>query len=263
MDSQRQEPQSTLLRAFALLETVADADRPLTGAELVTMLNLPKPTVHRLARQLEQEGLLQRELDGKRYVPGHRLRRMALRVLASSAVSAPRRAILQALSDELGETCNLTVRDGNQLVYFDRVEANWPVRIQLPPGSRLPLHCTASGKLFLAQMPEARRRALLRAAPLESYTENTITDPDRLEEALGRIAQEGVSTDNEEFIAGMVAVAVPVYDAAGQPCATLAVHALTVRRPLHELRRHIPALRRAAAALTRALEADTGYEAVT
>ncbi|WP_018231264.1 IclR family transcriptional regulator [Thioalkalivibrio thiocyanodenitrificans] len=251
---------STLTRAFSLLEQVVEAERPLTGADLVDLLRLPKPTVHRLAQQLEQQGLLQREPDGRRYAPGHRLRKLALRVLAHSSVAAPRHAILQSLSDQLGETCNITVLDGNQTVYFDRVETNWPVRVQLPPGSRLPLHCTASGKLFLAHMSQRDRGRLITAAPLKAYTDHSLTDPGLLEDELQRIAAEGLSTDNEEFITGMVAVAVPVYDASGHICATVAAHAPTVRKPLQELRRHVPALRLAAASLASLFDGEAAVE---
>lgn len=243
-------PGSAALRSFALLEAVARAERPLSVAELVEQLDLPKPTVHRLALQLEAAGLLLREPVAKRYAPGHRLRDLALTVLGSSTLRAVRRAVLQDLADRIGETCNMTVLDGNRIVYFDRVETNWPIRVHLPPGSRLPLHCTASGKLFLAHMPPARRRRLLSGLmPLERRTAHTLTDPEQLEAELARIAAEDVGTDEQELIEGMVAVAVPVRDRGGRICATLAVHAPILRQLLADLRRHVPLLREAAAAL--------------
>ena len=121
-------------------------------------------------------------------------------------------------------------------MYFDRVEANWPYRIQFPIGSHLPLHCTASGKLLLAHMDGRQRNRLLRAMPLARRTAHTITDPDALIERLKHIKATALGVDNEEFIAGMVAVAVPVFDAAGDVCFTVAVHAPTVRKPLAVLR---------------------------
>ncbi len=244
---------SAALRSFALLEAVARAERPLTAAELVERLELPKPTVHRLASQLEAAGLLLREPTGKRYGPGHRLRDLALAVLSGNTVQASRRAILQQLAERIGETCNMTVLDGQWIVYFDRVETNWPIRIHLPPGSRLPLHCTASGKLFLARMSSTRRRRMLATLSLERRTPYTITDPERLNMALNRIAAEDVGSDDQELIDGMVAVAVPVLDRAGRICATLAVHAPILRRSLDDLRRHVPTLRAAATALAECL----------
>ncbi len=245
---------STLLRAFALIEEMLREDRATTAADLCQHLDVPKPTVHRIIGQLEQEGLLQKEPDGRHLSPGPRLRKMALGVLAQRSVGAPRRAVLQRLADELGETCNITLLDGHELVYFERVETNWPVRIQLSPGSHLPLHCTASGKLFLALMPLHRRKALLSGLSLDAHTRHSITDRALLEQELEKIADNTLSTDNEELIEGMVAIAVPVYDEVGQIRATLAVHAPTIRKPLASLMEWAPTLRRAAAQLQAVLD---------
>ena len=248
-----QSTQPTILRGLMLLEAVTQARRPLSATELIEALALPKPTVNRLLQQLEREGVLQREPVKRRYLPGPRARRLALDTLAHRSVGAPRHAILKALSAQLGETCNCALCDGADLVYFDRVEANWPYRIQFPVGSHLPLHCTASGKLLLAYMDSRQRNRLLRAMPLERRTARTVTDPDALIAQLKHIKTAAVGIDNEEFIAGMVAVAVPVFDAAGDVCFTVAVHAPTVRKPLAVLREHIPALRQAAQAMQRVL----------
>lgn len=253
-DDRRNSTNSAAQRSFALLEALAAADRPLGVAELVERLGLPKPTVHRLALQLEAAGLLLREPNSKRYGPGHRLRDLALHVLGSNTLMATRRAILQQLAERIGETCNMTILDGNGIVYFDRVETNWPIRVHLPPGSRLPLHCTASGKLFLARMTAARRKRLLETLILERRTDHTLTDHSALDKALQRIAEEDVGTDEQELIDGMVAVAVPILDRNDRICATLAVHAPILRRNLADLRRHVPLLREAAAALASELD---------
>jgi len=142
-----------------------------------------------------------------------------------------------------------TMLDGDHTVYFDRVEANWPFRIQLPVGSQLPLHCTASGKLFLAYMEPRQRQRLLGAAPLKRYTDRTITDIGQLSDELKRIENDGIGVDDEEFMAGMTAVAVPVFTPANSICFTVAVHAPAVRKPLAALRQYVPALRQAAAAM--------------
>ena len=169
--------------------------------------------------------------------------------LKNSANRAERHAVLRGLVEEIGETCNFTILDGDEIVYLDRVEAHWPLRLMLAPGSHVPLHCTASGKLFLALMPAPRRRRLLAAAPLKRLTRNTITDKDRLLHELERIRAEKIGTDNEEFLAGLTAVAVPVPDARQRILATVAVHAPTSRMSIAKARTHVPALRRAAAKL--------------
>jgi DNA-binding IclR family transcriptional regulator len=243
------EVSSTLGRAVDLLERVARAEHPIALADLIEQSGLPKSTVHRVLAQLEHELLVQREPDGKRYIPGPRLSAIALAAMRNSSARGARHAILQALVDEIGETCNFTTLDGNEIVYLDRVEAHWPLRMVLQPGSRVPLHCTASGKLFLALMPAPRRQRLLHAAPLKRFTDNTITNPQRLEQALKVIREEMVGTDEEEFLAGLSAIAVPVLDRQGRICATVAVHAPTARMNISQARAYLPALRRAAAAL--------------
>ena len=170
-------------------------------------------------------------------------------MMSNEDLSAPRHAILQALSDEVGETCNCTMLDGNHTVYFDRVESNWPYRIQLPVGSHLPLHCTASGKLFLAFMQARPRRRLITAAPLKSFTDSTITDVKLLTEELKRIKSNGFGVDNEEFMDGMVAVSVPIFNNSGEICFTTAIHAPTVRKSLESLKEHLPLLQEAAKAM--------------
>lgn len=252
--------QSTLVRGFMIVEKIVQADRPLSSAYLAEALDLPKPTVHRIAQQLEEEGLLQREPGGKRFTGGRRLRALAMATLSNSVLNAHRRSILQALSKEVGETCNLTILDGNEIVYLDRVETNWPYRIHLPVGSHLPLYCTATGKLFLANMPPAARRRLIDSLTLSRHTELTITDPELLEQQLRKIADEGVGYDTGEFLEGMVAIAVPVIGDDNRMCFAIAIHAPSVRKSLSELRQYLPTLRHAAARMAAAECTDHGED---
>ena len=239
--------QSTLIRGFLIAEKIVQAERPLSSAYLAEELDLPKATVHRICQQLEEEGLLQREPGGKRFTGGRRLRHLAMSTLSNSVVGAHRHSILQALSSEVGETCNLTVLDGNEIVYLDRVETNWAYRIHLPVGSHLPLHCTATGKLFLANMKPAARRRLIHSLTLTRHTDQTITDPDTLEAQLIKAADEGVGYDSGEFLEGLVSIAVPVIGEDNRMCFAIAIHAPSVRKSIDELRQYLPTLRHAAA----------------
>ena len=239
--------QSTLIRGFTIVEKIVQADRPLSSAYLAEELDLPKATVHRICQQLEDEGLLQREPGGKRFTGGKRLRSLAMSTMSNSVLNAHRRSILQALSDEVGETCNLTVLDGNEIVYLDRIETNWPYRIHLPVGSHLPLHCTATGKLFLANMKPAARRRLINSLTLTRHTDMTITDPETLEAQLSKVADEGIGYDSGEFLEGLVSIAVPVIGEDNHMCFAIAIHAPSVRKSLDELRQYLPTLRHAAA----------------
>ena len=153
------------------------------------------------------------------------------------------------LVEELGESCNITALSGNEVVYLDRVETAAPLRFYLHPGSRVPAHCSASGKLLLSQMTPAQRQRLLCHAPLESYTARTLTKLDALEREFKRIARDGYALDNEEFLPGLlcVAVLVPVEDGRSNLC--VAVQAPMVRVNKERALGMLPALRRAAASL--------------
>jgi IclR family transcriptional regulator, acetate operon repressor len=238
-------------RALRLLEIIAKAEQPPTLNELTSRIELPKPTTHRFVTLLEKLGFAQRTLDGRHYQVGHRLTALAIDVMRNSLSQAPRRAILASLVGEIRETCNITVLDGAELIYLDRVESDWPLQIRLNVGSRVPLHCTASGKLFLGLAAPALRQALLQSHPLQRYTARTITDPVALEAELEKIRLTGIGTDDEEFIDGMAAAAVPVLDPRGKICATVAVHGPTGRLPLSRAIVLAPALKKAAERISR------------
>jgi IclR family transcriptional regulator, acetate operon repressor len=238
------------VKAVAILESMATARRPLGVSELGVLLGLPKPTAHRIVRMLESEGLLQREPGSRRYVPGARLVRLGLGIVAASMLSAPRHAILEVLSQKIGETCNFGVMAGSHVVYLDRVESAWPFGLRFESGSRVPLHCTSMGKLFLSLLPAQKRALLLKSIPLYHYTENTITDAAYLEMELEKIRSTHVSIDNQEFLAGVVCVAVPVRDPSGQPVAALAVSAPLARMSVQQGLQHVQLLQAAAQQLT-------------
>jgi IclR family transcriptional regulator, acetate operon repressor len=244
------------VKAVAILEAIATARRPLGISEFGVLLGIPKPTAHRIVHMLEDEGLLQREPGSNRYVPGARLERLGLDIVAASMSRAPRHAILQSLSQQIGETCNFGVMAGSHAVYLDRVESAWPFGLRFEPGSRVPLHCTSMGKLFLSLLPPSKRALMLRSIPLYRYTENTFTDIGLLEEELEKIHAAGVSLDDQEFLAGVVCVAVPVLGPRKQPVAALAISAPLARMSLQQGIAHIPLLQAAAKQLAATIDDD-------
>jgi DNA-binding IclR family transcriptional regulator len=250
--SVRADGSPVVARALQLLETIAASDRPLTLPELCALLHLPKATTHRLCQQLEGGGYVMREPGGRRYTPGARLLRVGFNVLRSG-LTAERHQILIALVDAIGETCNFNTLAGQEILYLDRLEARWPLRLHFEIGSRVPIHCTASGKILLAAMKAPERKRIIDAVGLPPYTPHTITSRAEFETELTAIAQQGFSLDREEFLLGMAAIAVPVMGADGAVIAAVACHAPTVRFNLDEATRHLPLLRRAARKLSATL----------
>ena len=147
------------LKPLGLLEAVAGMSRPATLAELAASVGVPKPTMHRWLASLETAGLLQRTLDGRRFELAPRSSRLAFSILGNRPGGTIRHEILQRVVQEVGEACNLTVLEGTQVTYLDRVEAEWLLRISFQQGSKVPAYCSASGKLFLALMRPANERA--------------------------------------------------------------------------------------------------------
>ncbi|MEL6957843.1 MAG: IclR family transcriptional regulator, partial [Pseudomonadota bacterium] len=223
-------------------------------SEINAELGLPKPTIHRLFKTLEDEGFLQRDIDGRSFAPGRRTRRMAANAMSALNVRTARRAIMTRLSEEIGETCNLAIPDRDEMVYLDRVETKWPLRIQLPVGTRVPLHCTASGKAYLSSLRPSHLHRYLDAANLEQYTAKTLTAPDDIKAEVLRIRKRGLSTDNEEFMSGMTAIARPILDDQHRLVATISVHAPVQRISLDKLLSYSALLEEAASALASLLQ---------
>jgi IclR family transcriptional regulator, acetate operon repressor len=220
---------SAASRSLALLALLAGTGRALSLAELAARLALPKATTHRLCVQLVEGGYITRGLAEREFVVGPALRQLALDTLNHGTVRGLRHDVLAELVREVGETCNFTTLDGASVLYLDRVEAPWPWRLTLDVGAHVPLHCTASGKLFLALMAQRPRRALLAGLTLTRMTERTIDTVAALDAECKLTAKRGYALDDEEFITGLVALAVPVRDAQGAVRAALAVHAPKAR----------------------------------
>ncbi len=246
-------PASPGLRLFDLLEVLVREGRPLTLAEAVAASGWPKPTVHRLLGQLEAGELLAREPDGRRYAVAPRLLQLAESALAGSTQQGVRHAVLRQLVAEVGESCNLTALSSAEVVYLDRIESAFPLQFNLRPGTRVPIHCSASGKLLLAHLPAAQRNALLDGMPLTRYTATTLCSREALEAEFRRIRKDGYAVDAEEFVEGLVCVAVPVpaRQSGGLPRCAVALQAPAARMSLAQAIDRLPRLQAAAQALAR------------
>jgi IclR family acetate operon transcriptional repressor len=243
------------LRLFALLEVVASKDQFFSLQSLVEETNIPKPTLHRMLQQLESAGLLARGADNRQYGTGVRLRKLAENLLLNDTFHGARHGVLRALVNEVGESCNLTALSGSEVMYLDRVETPAPLRFYLHSGSRVPVHCSASGKIFLAGMAPAQRQRLLAHAPLEAFTPKTLTDLDALEEEIKQVKRQGYALDNEEFLPGLLCVAVLVPSVNGRSNLCVAAQAPIMRLGPDKALNLLPALQRAADALSR-IESD-------
>ena len=234
-------------RSFAVLEHVASSRAPVDVLDIIASLKLPKATAYRLVDWFVTQGYLSREPGRRRLIVGPKLTNLAFGALSSSIRHDTPHVVLQRLVHTLNETCNIGTLLNGEVIYLDRVEAeHWPLRLHYTIGSRVPLHCSAIGKLFLALAASPRRRRLLQSLELRPFTESTITDGVRLEAELRQIRKEQVSFDREEYLVGVVCMAVPVIGKNGEMLAALAIQAPEARMNVQTARRHLPTLRQAA-----------------
>ena len=243
----------TNLRTLLILEVLGKSDRAMTATEINEHLGLPKQTVHRLCTTLENNGFITRQGNSKRFHTARRLRELGAGLLYNSRSHILRHQILTNIAREVHETVNFVVPEDSGMNYLDRVETDWPFRIQLPVGTHVPFHCTASGKCFMASLSPRNRRAFVATLNLEQLTSATLVTPESLLAELYEIADLGYSLDQEEFMEGMVAIAVPVTDSAGRFVAALAYHWPTQRLSIPQMITRKNMLQDAAAQLSESL----------
>ncbi len=243
----------TNLRTLLILEVMGRSDHAMSPTEINQQIGLPKQTVHRLVVTLEKEGFLAKEADGKHYRPTRRLRLLGAGLLHASRSHITRHQVLQNVASQVQEAVNFVVPEETGMHYLDRIDTDWPFRIQLPVGTNVPFHCTASGKTFMASLSKSARKKFVMGLQLEKLTDKTHVSPETLLDDLAICAKRGYALDSEEFMDGMVAIAVPVTDIHNRFVAALAYHGPSQRLSLELAEKKIDILFIAAKALQESL----------
>jgi DNA-binding IclR family transcriptional regulator len=196
-------------RAVVLMEFLAE--RSWSGVtEVARALGVHKSTAFRLLATLERRGMVEQDPDTTKYRLGPGVARLARTVADEIDLRRHARDAIQRLADDTAETVNLSILDGSEVIYVDQVIGSSSVLGVDWLGRRTPLHCTASGKLYLAYLPEPRRR-LMFERELERFTPQTIVDHDVLERQLTRIRADGYATTLGELETGLNAVGAPIF----------------------------------------------------
>jgi len=220
---------SALGKSIVVLSAILNANKPPSLGDIALVTGIPRPTVFRIVKQLEDTLLVTRTPDAEKYLVGPNLMTLATDTLSAFMHAAPARSILNGLVHYIGETCNLGVLDRDSIVYIDRVECAWPLRLQIGIGSRVSLHATAIGKLLMAYLPSRTRKRILSTSALEKYTAKTMTSPSALETEFKYIRRQGYACNDEENTIGLIGIAVPVFDPRGRVVAGLSLHAPVAR----------------------------------
>jgi len=214
----------SLERGLAVLRCFTQGRTVLGISDLATELDMSRSTTHRYVLTLSELGYLEQQASRK-YRLSHRAADIGMVALNSLDVRRHARSFLDDLRESTSSTVGLAVLDGAEIVYVDRASGSQSgqpeVNLGVGLGSRLPVHCTAAGKLLLAYIPEGEQRVVMAETNLAKHGPNTITSKRQLREELEEIGSHGLAIANGEFAAELCAIAAPVRDEAGDVVAAV------------------------------------------
>lgn len=224
------EPVRAVDRALDILLCFTREQPSLSLTQIAEAVCMSKTTVHRLLATLESKRFVAKDKSTGLYRLGFRLIEMASLVLQDVEIQRWARPYLQNLSNQVGETVDLAILDGLQVVYLDVIESPQRIKLAAAVGQRLPAFCTASGKAMLAYLPEETVRRIL-SEDTRKYTDRTeVSIPDILED-LRVTAERGYAVSEEQYERDINAVAAPIFDAEKRPVAAIAIVGPSFRMP--------------------------------
>jgi IclR family acetate operon transcriptional repressor len=200
----------TLARGLDILALFGKVAPELTQGEISEQLGIPLPTVHRLTRVLVEHGFLIRDERTRQFRLGLELTRLLPAMLSGMRLPDLARGHLRGLADRTGETVNLALLDGSDVVYLVSEAGSKLLTLQAPVGLRLPCHCTALGKCLLAQLDDDEARRAAGPEPYRALTPRTLTTWKALHDSLEEVRRTGVSVSGEEYEIGLDSIAVPM-----------------------------------------------------
>jgi len=212
----------SLVKIARILECFSTIDRTLSLGDICERTELPKSTTHRLLASMKVVGLLDQDRERDRYRLGLKLFELGNVVLANMDVHREARPFVEALKRLSGHIVHLAVFDGRQAVVIHRSDPSPEGSVPLNFIESAPPHCTSVGKAILAFQTEAVLRRVA-AMGLRRFTENTITDPKKLQLELSKTRKRGYSVDDSEHQHGLRCVGAPIRDQSGRVFAAISV----------------------------------------
>jgi IclR family KDG regulon transcriptional repressor len=208
-------PVGVVVKVLKIFEALHSNPSGLQLKQIAKQTAINKSTAYRFLAHLQGEGYLYRD-DAGAYVIGPKLARMGSGTNFAESLRKMSRPILQKLWTATGETVNLAILDGQQILYLDVIESSHTFRFASQIGGRRQLHCTALGKAILAHLPEEETRELLASLTFERLTPRTLTQPAKFKKDLVKSHLQGYALDDEEAVMGARCIAAPIFDAGGK-----------------------------------------------
>ncbi|WP_334019962.1 IclR family transcriptional regulator [Alteromonas sp. S015] len=213
----------SVVHACEILRLMANSEQGLSMQALEEALSLPRTTVFRLLKTLLAENLLEKR--GKLYFSGASLLQLGLQVIHSDRLQHFAIPHIQRLALQTGYTAHLAVPNHGKALIVEVFDSPSPLMVSKRPGGEAQLHCSATGKVFLAFLYADNIELLMEEHPMEKHTDLTITEIDVLEKELSRVRAMGYAVDEREYNKDIRCVAVPVRDSMGTVVAALGITA--------------------------------------
>jgi len=218
-------------RTIDIIQLLSSKKKPITLTEISKALEIPKSSTLEILNTLVSKDIIACGEEGtKTFKIGWKLLEMTVFTLSQNDLHKEARSHLEELAHQTGETVFLAIEDSGQMVYLDKVEGSSMIRATAALGSRVPMHCGALGKAFLAALPDSRIAELTSELELKPYTPHTTTCYADLLEEIKRIRKQGYAVDNEEYLPDIFCLGAPVFNQLDQPIASI-----SIAMPAHKL----------------------------
>ncbi len=211
----------SVVRAASVLDALVDAGEALSLSQVADAARMGLPTTYRFLRTLEFLKWVERDPELKRYRIAPRVVRLAHSYMGTSALWQHAHPYLVQARREYGETFNLAILDGADILYIDRVRTRRILTINLEIGSKLPAFCTAMGRVLLAHLPPSDALEILRQSDRTPFTAKTVTAVDKLARIIGEVREAGYAVNNGEMALELISVAAPIRNRHNQVVAAL------------------------------------------
>jgi len=240
---------NTLAKALTIMETiVANQTAGMTLTEIIERTGTPKSSTHRILSNLLNRGYINLDKESGKYRGALKLSALGSEVLARFDLKVHMRPHLVELHRTTEHTCNLGIRNGDTGVYIDRIESQlYGIRLFSYVGQTFPLRGGGLGKALLAYADPNEREALIKY-PIEPYTPNTITDPDKFRKELEQVRAQGYAIERGELIRGVMCIGAAILGAGGECVGAISVSFPSYVEEDRDLERDIEAVKRCAQA---------------
>ena len=241
----------SLVRALSILNALAESEDGMTLTEISHQVKLPPSTAHRLLTTMQHERYVSFEGERTLWFVGVQAFSVGNSFIKNRNLSQIARPYMRALMEDSGETVNLAVADGGEVIFLSQVECRKMMRALVTPGRRALMHCSGVGKALLAFLPEEELHSVVAKHGLPKITERTLITQEALEKDLERCRQRGYALDDEEHAVGLRCVAGVVRDETGLPIAALSLSGPAARIPNDHIEQLGLKIRRVCADLSR------------